>query len=445
MFNQFFKSSKSSGNGASGTAKLNELALANASLTALRKHIACIEFSPIGEVIAANQLFLEGFGYQKEELINQHHRLLCVPEDTQSSDYRSFWQDLASGQSKSGKFHRLHKSGQSIWIEATYFPVTGEDGRAIKIIKVANDVTKEHLELVHQQAIYNALNRALAIIEFDTQGQIINANENFLQVIGYSMQELKGNHHSIFCTAEFMQNYGEFWKNLARGDFQAGLFERLSKTGQTLWLEATYNPVFNEQGRVDRVIKFASNITPRVESAQATQQASLLAHSIALSTLELCDEGVVQLTLASGTSGQIDQLVSDASSLMQQLATQSDEIARIVITISKIADQTNLLALNAAIEAARAGDAGHGFAVVADEVRKLAVGTSQATEDISSIVKLNTDLTYRSGSNMESIRKKVTDSLEQLLQTQNTIDKIQAGSRDIADSVVQLTKNGADN
>lgn len=325
MFNQFFKSSKSSGNGASGTAKLNELALANASLAALRKHIACIEFSPIGEVIAANQLFLEGFGYQKEELINQHHRLLCVPEDTQSSDYRSFWQDLASGQSKSGKFHRLHKSGQSIWIEATY------------------------------------------------------------------------------------------------------------------------NPVFNEQGRVDRVIKFASNITPRVESAQATQQASLLAHSIALSTLELCDEGVVQLTLASGTSGQIDQLVSDASSLMQQLATQSDEIARIVITISKIADQTNLLALNAAIEAARAGDAGHGFAVVADEVRKLAVGTSQATEDISSIVKLNTDLTYRSGSNMESIRKKVTDSLEQLLQTQNTIDKIQAGSRDIADSVVQLTKNGADN
>lgn len=411
MFNQFFKSSKSSGNGASGTAKLNELALANASLAALRKHIACIEFSPIGEVIAANQLFLEGFGYQKEELINQHHRLLCVPEDTQSSDYRSFWQDLASGQSKSGKFHRLHKSGQSIWIEA----------------------------------IYNALNRALAIIEFDTQGQIINANENFLQVIGYSMQELKGNHHSIFCTAEFMQNYGEFWKNLARGDFQAGLFERLSKTGQMLWLEATYNPVFNEQGRVDRVIKFASNITPRVESAQATQQASLLAHSIALSTLELCDEGVVQLTLASGTSGQIDQLVSDASSLMQQLATQSDEIARIVITISKIADQTNLLALNAAIEAARAGDAGHGFAVVADEVRKLAVGTSQATEDISSIVKLNTDLTYRSGSNMESIRKKVTDSLEQLLQTQNTIDKIQAGSRDIADSVVQLTKNGADN
>lgn len=193
------------------------------------------------------------------------------------------------------------------------------------------------------------------------------------------------------------------------------------------------------------MIKFASNITPRVESAQATQQASLLAHSIALSTLELCDEGVVQLTLASGTSGQIDQLVSDASSLMQQLATQSDEIARIVITISKIADQTNLLALNAAIEAARAGDAGHGFAVVADEVRKLAVGTSQATEDISSIVKLNTDLTYRSGSNMESIRKKVTDSLEQLLQTQNTIDKIQAGSRDIADSVVQLTKNGADN
>ena len=411
MFNQFFKSSKSSGNGASGTAKLNELALANASLAALRKHIACIEFSPIGEVIAANQLFLEGFGYQKEELINQHHRLLCLPEDTQSSDYRSFWQDLASGQSKSGKFHRLHKSGQSIWIEA----------------------------------IYNALNRALAIIEFDTQGQIINANENFLQVIGYSMQELKGNHHSIFCTAEFMQNYGEFWKNLARGDFQAGLFERLSKTGQMLWLEATYNPVFNEQGRVDRVIKFASNITPRVESAQATQQASLLAHSIALSTLELCDEGVVQLTLASGTSGQIDQLVSDASSLMQQLATQSDEIARIVITISKIADQTNLLALNAAIEAARAGDAGHGFAVVADEVRKLAVGTSQATEDISSIVKLNTDLTYRSGSNMESIRKKVTDSLEQLLQTQNTIDKIQAGSRDIADSVVQLTKNGADN
>jgi methyl-accepting chemotaxis protein len=404
-------------------------------LNALRSNVPYIEFSVAGKILTANEPFLTLMGYSLAALQGQDHSILCgKPLGYNSSDGK-FWHALAQGKFNHGTYQRIKKDGSVLWLEASYVPVSDDQGDVIKVCQIATDMTKQRVQSARQEAVFNALNKSLAFIEFTPQGEIIDANSNFCSTIGYSSKEIKGLHHSLFCTDAFQREHPDFWALLAKGRFQSGLFERITKQGHSVWLEATYNPIFNEAGNVVRVVKFASDVTPRIQHQRAVQSASQLAHQSAIETVEIARNGANMLDSASLVANDIDTSVSEAASLMEQLTLQSQQITQIVGTIAKVADQTNLLALNAAIEAARAGDYGRGFAVVADEVRTLAANTSNATYDIEKIVERNSELTKISEQGMLSIQAKVSQCNQQLQLTQSLIDDIRKGAQNVADTV----------
>ena len=369
---------------------------------AIKAGAATLLFSPEGIILEASAPFLALMGYDAGELTGQPHSRLCPRAWAESDDYRQFWRRLAQGEAQSGTFERVNRQGETRWLEASYFPVR-QQGRVTRVVKIASDVTQRHQKLQRLEALSLALDRSRAMIEFTPNGDIISANANFLNVMGYSMGELAGRHHRIFCDEAFLREQPRFWEELARGQFKSGLFMRHNSRGQAVWLEATYNPIRDGSGKVVRVVKFASDITTRIEQNHATREAARLAHSTAQETLHSAEAGAELLRAVVETSSLIATRVDQAIALIGQLNEQSRSIEAIVSTISAIADQTNLLALNAAIEAARAGEQGRGFAVVADEVRQLAARTSLSTDEIARVVQKNRELTARVTEDMAGV------------------------------------------
>ncbi|MGY4000868.1 methyl-accepting chemotaxis protein [Aeromonas sanarellii] len=369
---------------------------------AIKAGAATLLFSPEGIILEASTPFLALMGYDAGELTGQPHSRLCPRAWAESDDYRQFWRRLAQGEAQSGTFERVNRQGETRWLEASYFPVR-QQGRVTRVVKIASDVTQRHQKLQRLEALTEALDRSRAMIEFTPNGDIISANANFLNVMGYSMGELAGRHHRIFCDEAFLREQPRFWEELARGQFKSGLFMRHNSRGQAVWLEATYNPIRDGSGKVVRVVKFASDITERIEQNHATREAARLAHSTAQETLHSAEAGAELLRAVVETSSLIATRVDQAIALIGQLNEQSRSIEAIVSTISAIADQTNLLALNAAIEAARAGEQGRGFAVVADEVRQLAARTSLSTDEIARVVQKNRELTARVTEDMAGV------------------------------------------
>ncbi len=240
--------------------KASEMA---AKLAALDKSQAVIEFSPDGTILDANANFLAAMGYRLEEIKGRHHRIFVETAFSESAEYRQFWEKLRRGEYDSREYRRLAKGGREVWIQASYNPVLRRDGSPAKIVKFATDITEQKRSSADAMGQIAAIGKSQAVIHFNLDGTIIDANENFLSAMGYRLDEIKGKHHSLFVSEAHARSddYRRFWEKLRAGKYDAGEYQRLGKGGREIWIQASYNPIFDMNGKPFKVVKFASDIT----------------------------------------------------------------------------------------------------------------------------------------------------------------------------------------
>jgi methyl-accepting chemotaxis protein len=409
-------------------------------LDAINRSMAVIEFTPSGEIIHANENFLTLMNYKLEDIIGHHHKMFCQTSLTKSEEYKQFWQHLNNGEYIKGQYERITANNEIVWLEASYNPVFDKDRNLVKIIKFASNITESIEKAQEQKNMVDAIARSMAIIEFNLAGEVLAANNNFLDSTGYNLEQILGKHHRMFCETDYAKSneYRQFWETLNRGQFISGQFKRVSSNGETIWLEASYNPIFNIKGELIKVIKFATDVSTRVNAAMNARKVVFATSLDADKAAQLGSEVV------NDTINIMDSLSADitfASQNLDALNTQSDQINNIVNTISSIAEQTNLLALNAAIEAARAGEQGRGFAVVADEVRGLAARTSSSTTEIADVIKQNIELSQKAAKTMQTSIEQVNAGTELVKKLSDNISDINSGVSDIVNVMDKLNRS----
>jgi len=406
----------------------------------MNKSQAIIEFDTKGFIKDANSNFLSLMNYKLDEIKGKHHSIFIEEKEVNSASYKKFWKDLGEGKFLSSEFKRIGKDKKEVWIEASYNPILGITNKPYKIIKYATDITYKKLEAADVKGQLNALHTSQAVISFQLDGTILDANENFLKTFEYTLEEIKGKHHSIFIEESFKnsKDYKTFWEELNRGIFKSAEFKRFGKNNKEVWIQSVYNPILDMNGKVFKVVKFATDITQLVherihrkkiqsyinqdindintevftttEKTVSASKASFVTSSkvqeIAAGAEEL-DASVMEIKNQVENAKYISKTAFEQSNetrtTISSLSKASEKIGEIINLINEIATQTNLLSLNASIEAARAGESGRGFAIVASEVKNLADQTSIATKEISSQVKSVQNFTQKAVGDMEEI------------------------------------------
>ena len=399
-----------------------------------------LELEPDGRIRYANDNFLGEMLYQREALIGRPLESLIPPSFHLEPNYRLLQQALRNSEHLCGAYRLLRGNGEEAWIRAIWQPVLNAQGKLSFFTLCANDLTRTIGTSREHESLIDALLRSTAVIEFNLAGEVITANQRFLDGMGYRLDQIQGKHHRMFCEPEEYnsQEYRDFWARLNRGEFAAGRFKRVDSHGRVVWLEASYNPIHDPHGRLYKVVKFATVITDQVNQEQAVAEAANIAYGISRRTDDSANKGASVVSQTVEVMQRIARQMQDASDGIEALGKQSQLISSIMQTIRGIADQTNLLALNAAIEAARAGEQGRGFAVVADEVRQLAGRTSQATEEIVEVVQKNQSLAQGAVDNMASSRQQAEQGLSLASEAGAVIVEIQEGAQQVVQAIGQF-------
>lgn len=441
-------------------------------IEAINKVQAVIEFKLDGTILNANENFLNTVGYNLSEIQGKHHSMFVTPEYGNSREYKQFWTDLAAGKFQAAQYKRIGKGGKEIWIQASYNPILDPDGKPIKVVKYATDITVQTIQNADFSGQLAAINKAQAVIEFDLTGKILNANENFTSTVGYSLDEIQGKHHSIFVEPEYARSaeYQQFWEKLGRGEFDAAEYRRVGKGGKEIWIQASYNPIIDPDGKPFKVVKYATDITVQVNARAEEQRVGGLVDENLDKILSAVGDASKQASTASSASNQTSMTVQSVASATEEFQSSAQEIARsmelsrsevsaamdeaanadhstkqlaegamamnsIVEVINEIAAQINLLALNATIESARAGEAGKGFAVVASEVKSLAnqVGkaTTQISDEINGMQAISNDVVER----LSGIRSAVAAVETSVTSVAGAVEEQSATTQEITSSM----------
>ncbi|MDB5581747.1 MAG: histidine kinase [Bradyrhizobium sp.] len=356
-------------------------------IAAIGRAQAVIEFNLDGTIIKANDNFLGVVGYSLAEIQGKHHSMFVSPAERDSSTYREFWASLNRGEFQSAEYKRFGKGGREVWILASYNPILDETGKPFKVVKFASDVSDQKLKTADFEGQIEAIGKSQAVIEFDMNGTVLDANQNFLGALGYSLGEIRGKHHSMFVTPAERESepYRAFWASLNRGEFQSGEYKRIGKAGRDVWIQASYNPIRDLNGRPCKVVKYAADTTAQVIARMRSESVRGMMESVAAGAEQL-NASVREISEAmmksKDTASTAVDRVEVADQQAQRLTAAAGSMSSIVQLIGDITGQINLLALNATIESARAGEAGRGFAVVAAEVKNLANQAKQATDKI---------------------------------------------------------------
>lgn len=367
-----------------------------AQTAAISKAQAVIEFTTDGTIVTANANFLNALGYTLDEIRGQHHAMFMEASARNTPAYNEFWAGLQRGEYQTGEYKRVGKGGREVWILASYNPVLDQDGKPFKVVKFATDVTEQKLRTAEADAQIAAIGKAQAVIEFTVDGKVLTANDNFLRALGYSLDEIRNRHHSMFVDPAERNSdaYRTFWAALGRGEYQAAEYKRVGKDGRDVWIQASYNPILDLNGKPFKVVKYATDVTQEVIARMKNEHVCTMMESVAAGAEEL-NASVREISEAmvrsKETAAAAVDRVEAADQQAVRLSAAAESMSGIVQLIGDITGQINLLALNATIESARAGEAGRGFAVVAAEVKNLANQAKQATDKITTeIGTLNT-------------------------------------------------------
>ena len=302
-------------------------------LSALDRSQGIIEFRPNGEILRANENFLNLMGYEESEILGKHHRMFVASDYAHSVEYKDFWAQLSRGELAAGEFLRYNSRGEEVWIQASYNPVTTSDGKVTRVVKYATDITADKLKNAYYEGQINAIKTSQAVIEFDPTGKILDANDNFLNAMGYTLGDVKGKHHSMFVDANYRSSseYRLFWDQLSDGQFHSGEFHRIGNGGKEVWIQATYSPITDQSGRVFRIVKYASDITNRKMAVNDICEVMLaLSKGSLTSKLEREYEGEFK-TLADS----VNDFVTNLASIVHEIRSGSETINNSSAEIAK--------------------------------------------------------------------------------------------------------------
>ena len=389
-------------------------------IAAIDKSQAVIEFSLDGKILTANENFLKTLGYTLDEIKGQHHSMFVDPAYRTSSEYKMFWEKLGRGEFDAGQYKRIGKGGKEIWIQASYNPIIGKNRKPTKVVKFATDVTQQKMASADFEGQLSAIDKAQAVISFTLDGKILNANENFLNAVGYMLAEVKGQHHSIFVEPAYRASpeYRMFWDKLGRGEYDAGQYKRVGKGGKEIWIQASYNPIMDMNGKPFKVVKYATDVTAQVMASQALQLAVQQSQDVIAAAK---DNDLTQRVPLEGKTGEIAALCGGLNGLLD---TMADVISQIKATAREVS--------NAAAEISTS------TTDLSQRTEEQAAGleqTSASMEEISSTVKKNAENAQEANKLTASTRDVADKGGAVVAKAVEAMSRIEDSSSKIADII----------